>query len=172
MIRTSRVNIGDDIVVGGRYRDIAELLESRLEFLDGKEKVIMTMQLRHGATFRQIAALTGLHEASVARLVRKISSRLLKGAFIVCLRKRDCLTKQQLAIARDSYLSRLSIPAIAKKHKCTLYHVRLVLSHLAKFIAEQYSPDSKGRVKDKTVGRTARFQTCPQAPKFIFGVTS
>ena len=89
------------------------------------------MWIRQGATFRQIAALTGLHEANVARMARKISSRLLRGAFVDCLLKSDCLTKEQLAIAGDHYLNRLSIPAIAQKHNCTLYHVRAVLSQIA-----------------------------------------
>jgi hypothetical protein len=113
------------------YRSAAEVLESRLEFLDGKEKIMMTMRVRQGATFGQIAALAGMHEASVARLVRKIRSRLLKGAFITCLRYKDLLTREQLAIARDRYVLRLSIPAIAKNHNCTLYHTRSVLSQLA-----------------------------------------
>jgi hypothetical protein len=49
------------------YLDAADALESRLEFLEGKEKILMEMRLRQGATFGQIAALTGMHQSSVAR---------------------------------------------------------------------------------------------------------
>ena len=47
---------------------------------------------------------------------------------------RYSLTDQQLAIARDRYLTRLPIPLIAKKHKCTLYRVRSVLAELANLV--------------------------------------
>ena len=136
--------VNDEAKAGfGGYRGAAEVLESRLEFLDGKEKIMMTMRVRQGATFGQIAALMGMHEASVARLVRKIRSRLLKGAFITCLKKRESLTDEQLAIARDYYVLRLSIPTIANKHNCTLYHVRMVLSQLADFIVAANIGDGK-----------------------------
>jgi len=118
----------------GNYLDAADALQSRLEFLEGKEKILMEMRLRQGATFGQIAALTGMHQSSVSRQVRKLRGRLLKGAFVVCLRNSDRLTDQQLAIARDRYLTRLPIPLIAKKHKCTLYRVRSVLAELATFV--------------------------------------
>ncbi|MDO8302107.1 MAG: hypothetical protein Q7T18_02595 [Sedimentisphaerales bacterium] len=118
----------------GGYLDAADALESRLEFLEEKEKILMEMRLRQGATFGQIAALTGMHQSSVARQVRKLRGRLLKGAFVVCLRNREYLSDQQLGIARDRYLARLPIPLIAKKHKCTLYRVRSVLSELARLV--------------------------------------
>jgi hypothetical protein len=122
-----------DAGIGG-YLDTADMLESRLEFLEGKEKILMEMRLRQGATFGQIAALTGMHEATVARTVRKLRGRLLRGAFVVCLRNKDRLTDQQLCIARDRYLTRLPIPLIAKKQKCTLYRVRTVLVELANLV--------------------------------------
>ena len=118
------------------YLDAADALESRLEFLEGKEKILMEMRVRQGATFGQIAALIGMHQSSIARQVRKLRGRLLKGAFVVCLRNRDRLNDQQLAIARDRYLARLPIPLIAKKHKCTLYRVRSVLAELASIVEE------------------------------------
>ena len=120
----------------GNYLDAADALESRLEFLEGKEKILMEMRVRQGATFGQIAALTGVHQSSVSRAVRKLRGRLLKGAFVVCLRNSERLSGRQLAIARDRYLARLPIPLIAKKHRCTLYRVRTVLAELASLVAE------------------------------------
>jgi hypothetical protein len=134
------------------YRDMAELLESRLEFLYGKEKIIMAMRIRQGATYRQIAEIVGMHPAAVARRARKISSRLLKGAFITFLRKSSCLTQEQLAIGKDYYLTGLSLPRIARNHNCTLYRVRTVLSQLASLVAQHQSPDHKGGAKDKMGG--------------------
>jgi hypothetical protein len=138
-------NVAEGII---HSRNTAELLESRLEFLDGKERVIMAMSIK-GATFRQIAALTGVHEASVARQVRKLSYRLLRGAFVECLQKRDWFTKEQLAIAKDRYLVKLPLVDIAKKRNCTLYHVRLVLSQLAQRCGSARSKHSLA------VGKTA-----------------
>jgi hypothetical protein len=128
----------------GGYLNAADMLVSRLEFLEGKERTLMELHLRRGATFGQIAALTGMHQSSVTRRVQKLRRRLLKGAFVVCLRHRERLSDEQLAIARDCYLSRLSVGLIAKKHKCTQYRVHSILEELAEIIASENSGRKNG----------------------------
>jgi hypothetical protein len=129
-IKLSKMLRHDAAARQGGYRDFNEMLEARLDFLTGREKIIMTMRVRQGAAFGQIAKLTGLHEATVARMVRKITAQLLKGTFAHCLRNSKHLTSLQLAIARDHFLAGLPLRSIARKNNCTLYHVRAVLAQL------------------------------------------
>ncbi|MHC4572498.1 MAG: hypothetical protein ACYS0C_10545, partial [Planctomycetota bacterium] len=42
------------------YRDRIDLLRSRVSLLAGKDKLLMTMYLENGNSFRQMARLTGV----------------------------------------------------------------------------------------------------------------
>jgi CRP-like cAMP-binding protein len=140
MLTKKQLNTESKSTVG--FRDFYELLESRLEFLEGRDRQIMTMRIRQGASFGQIAILTNSHESTIARAIRRLSARLLTGAFIDCLRNKNRLTDEQLAIARDRFLLKLPFKTIAKKQNCTLYHVRLIVEQITKTLAE-LNPDSR-----------------------------
>ena len=130
MLTTKQLNT--DLKVTCGFRDLAELLEHRLEFLTLRDRQIMTMWIRQGVSLHQIALLTNSHPSSVSRRVRRLSARLLRGAFIDCLRNRVHFTDEQLAIARQRFLLKLPIKTIAQNCKCTPYRVRLVLSQIHK----------------------------------------
>jgi predicted DNA-binding protein YlxM (UPF0122 family) len=101
-----------------------ELLRSRLNLLSGTDKLLMTMYIEHGNSFRQIARIRGVTETSIARRIRGIAKRLTDGPYIDCLRSRDKLTSCQLAIAKDYYLLGLSMRRIAAKRQWSYYRVR------------------------------------------------
>jgi len=65
-----------------RHRDQIDLLRSRLNLLNGKDKVMMTMYLENGNSFRQIARLTSVSEARIARRIRGLTKRLIDGQYI------------------------------------------------------------------------------------------
>ncbi len=113
-----------------RHRDENNLLQSRLNLLDGKDKVLMSMYLENGNSFRQIARLTGISEARIARRIHGLIKRLIDGQFIVCLRNRDKFTPEQLAIAKDYFLIGLSISKIATKRHWSCYHVRRTIKKI------------------------------------------
>jgi predicted DNA-binding protein YlxM (UPF0122 family) len=118
-------NIAEQIInVKDLRRDGIELLRGRLSLLSGTDKLLMTMYIKHGNSIRQIARIRGATETSIARRIRAISKRLADGPFIECLRCRDRLTSQQLAIAKDYYLMGLSIRRIAAKRRWSYYRVR------------------------------------------------
>jgi len=107
-----------------RRRDELDLLRSRLHLLNGKEKVLMTMYLENGSSFRQIARLTGISDTSIARRINRLTKRLIDGQYIACLRNRDKFTRDQMTIAKDYFLVGLSMKEIALKRRWSRYHVR------------------------------------------------
>jgi len=101
-----------------------ELLRSRLNLLSGTDKLLMTMYIEHGNSFRQIARIRGVTETTIGRKIRAIAMRLTDGPYIDCLRNRDKLTCCQLSIAKDYFLLGLSIRRIAVKRQTSYYRVR------------------------------------------------
>ena len=110
-----------------RRRDGLDLLRSRLHLLNGKEKVLMTMYLENGSSFRQIARLTGVSDTSIARRINRLTKRLMDGQYIVCLRNRDKFTRNQMTIAKDYFMAGLSMKEIAVKRRRSRYHVRKII---------------------------------------------
>lgn len=122
-------------VANSSYRDRIDLLRSRIGLLAGKDKLLLTMHLENGNSFRQIARLVGVNEASIGRRIRKIMRRLIDGEYITCLRNREKFTEAELAIARDYFLQRESIRKIAEKQELTYYAVRKSIGRIKKVLA-------------------------------------
>lgn len=117
-------------VANSTYRDRIDLLRSRIGMLVGKDKLLLTMHLENGNSFRQIAQLVGVNEASIARRIHKITKRLIDGEYITCLRNRDKFSEEELVIAKDYFLLGLSIRKIAIKRDATYYRVRKIISQI------------------------------------------
>lgn len=108
-------------------RDRIDVLRSRVGLLEGKDKLLMTLYLENGNTFRQMARLAGVNEASISKKVYKIIKRLMDGQYITCLRNRDKLSEVELAVAKDYFLLGLALRKIGQKRKRTYYGVRKVM---------------------------------------------
>ena len=117
-----------------RHRDQIDLLRSRLNLLNGKDKVMMTMYLENGNSFRQIARLTGVSEARIARRIRGLTKRLIDGQYIVCLRNRNKFSKAQMTIAKNYFLTGLSMKKIAVKRHRSYYHVHQTIKDIQKIL--------------------------------------
>ena len=115
-------------------RDEIDLLRSRLVLLDIKDKVLMTMYLENGNSFRQIARLLGVSEATISRRVRALSRRLTDGVYIDCLRNRRLFTKQQMDVAKDYFLTGLSMRQIAANRACNYHEVRDTLREMRRTV--------------------------------------
>ncbi len=117
-----------------KYRDRIDLLRGRANMLTGKDKLLMTMYLKNGNSFRQIARLAGVSEAAIGRRIRKITKRLLNGEYITCLRSRDEFTKTEMDIAKDYFLLGLSIRKIVAERHCSYYLVRETLKKIQQLV--------------------------------------
>jgi len=122
------------------YRDIIDMLRSRLNLLTGKDKLLMTMYLECGNSFRQMARLSGVNDTIIARRIRRLTKRLTEGEYISCLRNRTRLTAAEMAIARDYFLMGLSIKKIAAQRRLTYYRVSRTLKRIRQVISatQQY----------------------------------
>jgi len=116
------------------YRDKLELLRSRVGLLVGKDKLLMTMHLENGNSFRQMARLAGVSEASIARKIRRLTERLLDGKYVMCLRNRDKFNRIELAIAKDYFLLGLSQRKIASEHNCSFHQIRKIIKKIREIV--------------------------------------
>lgn len=122
------------LTVKNAYRDRIDLLRSRVSLLVGKDRLLMTMYLENGNTFRQMARLAGVNEASIARRIRKVTKRLVDGEYITCLRNRDKFTKTEMAVAKDYFLVGLSQRKIAVKRNCSICRVQKILKGIQRLV--------------------------------------
>ena len=117
-----------------RCRDRIDMLKSRVELLTGKDRLLMTMYLKYGNTFYQMARLTGVNEANVARRIYRVTKRLIDGEYITCLRNRDKFSEAEMTVAKDYFLRGLSIKKIAGRRKLSYYRVREILKKIQSLI--------------------------------------
>jgi predicted DNA-binding protein YlxM (UPF0122 family) len=115
-------------------RDRIDLLRRRVYLLAGKDRLLMTMYLENGNSFRQMARLAGVNETSIARRIYKITKRLIDGEYITCLRNRNKFSKVEMDTARDYFLLGLSIKKISIKERLTYYKVRQTLKKIQSLI--------------------------------------
>lgn len=107
--------------------DWIELLKGRVGLLTGRDKVLMTMYLKNGNTFYQMAKLTGVDASTIARRIHRIAKRLIDGEYIYCLRNRDKLSEKEINIAGDYFLKGFSMKKIARRRRLTYYRVYITL---------------------------------------------
>lgn len=119
------------------YRDRIELLRIRISLLAGTDRVLMTMYLEHGNSFRQISKLTGINESNVARRIYKITKRLMDGSFICCLRNRDRLTSVEMKIAKAYFINGMSMAKISETKNLSYYKVRKAMRKIEAIVVEE-----------------------------------
>ena len=129
-------NISQSAVEARRqYRDRIDLLRSRVDLLSGKDKLLMTMYLKNGNSFRQMARLAGVNETTISRRIYRVTKRLVNGVYITCLRNRSKFSGVELLIAKDYFLEGLSIKKIAVKEGCSYYRVRETLKKIQRLVS-------------------------------------
>ncbi|MBN1806383.1 MAG: sigma-70 family RNA polymerase sigma factor [Sedimentisphaerales bacterium] len=124
-MKTIHNNVTQESIDGKTItRSQIELLRSRLDLLCGKDKFLMTLYLEDGYSIFQISKLTDIAEAKIKRRIDNIIKRLISGRYIECLHNRSKFKQGQMAIAKDYFLTGLSIREIAYKRNWSIYKVR------------------------------------------------
>ena len=111
-----------------------ELLRGRLKLLAGRDRVLMTMYMENGNSIRQIARLLGVTESKITRRIRCLTRRLIDSEYIECLRARDKFYEHQLRIAKDYFLTGMSVEKVARKRRCSCYQVRKTLHEIQSLV--------------------------------------
>ena len=88
------------------------------------------MYLDNGNTFRQMAQVAGVNEATVARRINRLIKRLLDGEYITCLRNHRQFTQQEMNVAKRYFLRGESMRKVAAKEGVTYYQVRQTLKKI------------------------------------------
>ena len=124
-------NLPESVVKGrDERRGRVELLVSRLGLLSGMDRLIMTMYLVNGNSFRQIAQLMGVNESNVSRRIRRLIRRISDGEYMVCLRNRGRFSREEMEIAREYFLLGWSMKRIARERGMTFYRVRKMVKRI------------------------------------------
>lgn len=136
-MKTIHSNISqNDLDNKKKNRAQIDLLRSRLYLLDKDDRLLMTVYLENGNNTRQISRLTGLSRKSIVRRINILTTRLLGGGFLTCLRNRPKFNKHQIAVARDYFLTGLSIKKIAIKRRRSRYCVTETIKKIKSILKE------------------------------------
>jgi DNA-directed RNA polymerase specialized sigma subunit len=115
-----------------QLRNAVESLCEKAEHLAEPDRTLVRMYLNHENSFRQMAQLLGVSEATVARRVKKIISRISNRHIEDVLAQSCTLSRRQKKIARDYFLRGLNVKKIAHKYKMTYYNTRRTINLLRK----------------------------------------
>lgn len=133
------------------YRDRIELLRSRVGLLSGKDRLLMTMYLENGNSFRQIARLADVNEANIARKIRRLIERLTANEYVTCLRNRRQFTRNELLVAKDHFIKGWSLRKIAAKRRCTYYQARKIVKKVERLAEAAENKTTRGRDRHANV---------------------
>jgi len=108
--------------------DILEQMPGRIEMLNDHDRAFVNLMLA-GQKFNTIAHAAGVHGATIARRLKKITARMTDNNFVNALSEKN-LTVQQMQILRDFFVDGLSMFRIAVRNNFSYYKVRqLVKKH-------------------------------------------
>ena len=130
----SKEESSDEFSEASVFADEIDLLRSRAQILNGKDKALMKMYFEKGSSFRQIAKLAGVNEVTISRRIHKLTRRLVNGEYISFVRNRRGFNLQEQAIARDHYVMGLGQKQIAEKRNTSVYRVRKVQEKIHRLI--------------------------------------
>jgi transposase len=117
-------------------REKIEILRLRADLLEGTDRVLMTMYLENGNTFRQMAQLMGVSESTVERQIHKLTERLIDGEYVTCVRNRQMFNQAEIEIAKDYFLNGLSIRKVARKRHWSFYTVRRIIRKIEAIVRQ------------------------------------
>lgn len=113
-------------------RTDAEKILQRAQQLPEPDRTVVTMYLQNANSFRQIAQLTGLSEATVARHIREILTTLSDEKLHTVLTSSRFLSRRQRKIVRDYFFGGLTVSSIARKYRMSYYNARRIISIVRK----------------------------------------
>jgi DNA-binding Lrp family transcriptional regulator len=121
--------------------DLLEQSPGRIEMLNERNRAFVNLMLTW-QNFRTIATAAGVHEATIARRLKKIAARITNNTFVCALSQRN-LTPQKMQILRDYFVDGFSMFTIAAKNHVGYHNVRnLIKEHLADMQSQTNSASS------------------------------
>lgn len=109
-----------------------ELYRTRFELLSEPDRLLVTMFLDNGNSYRQISKLLGVSVSTVSRRIEKITNRLTSENFNSVLRCRDRLAAVHFELAKDYFVRGIPIRTLSGKYKTSFYRVWKILKNIKK----------------------------------------
>jgi len=103
-------------------RSSIEQLAEKIDLLEGRDKVIMTMYLDQGFSMSEIARLVGISASSMTRRIKKIARRLVLAE--VCFNNRYIFETRELEVICYHLLRGVSLKKSASRCGCSYYLAR------------------------------------------------
>ena len=119
-----------------RYRKSIGTLRRRVALLEGEDAILMKMFLESGASYRQMSRLLGINEATLARRIRTVTTRLVSGQYLDCLRHRRKLSSMELKVAKDYYLEGLPIKSVSLRRSWSFYRIAGTIGKIRRLLGE------------------------------------
>ena len=136
-MKTIHTNVPQDrLEEKKKNRAQIDVLRSRLDLLDGKDRLLMTLYLENGYSIFKISKVTELCQSSIARRIKRLTKKLTEGRYITCLRNSEKFNRYQMVIAKDYFLKGLSMREITKKRRRSLYNIRETISKIKSILNE------------------------------------
>jgi hypothetical protein len=133
-------------------KEFSNLICSRLDWLQGRDRILVEMVYDRGFSYRTVAELTGMRPSSICRRARTLIRRLLSREYQICLLRRNQLSFLQLCIARERFVLGMSRSDIALRHRISLYSVDQHLQHLANLTGKFAAAPAKNHTEPMKEG--------------------
>lgn len=102
-----------------------EKIPGRVELLNDKDRAFINLFLA-SQNFRNIASAAEVHEATIARRIKKIVQRISSNEFVKAISDRN-LTPVKRKILREHFIDGMPMIKIAKKNKISYCQVRKLI---------------------------------------------
>ena len=105
---------------------IFEKLATRVDMLPVQQRTFVRLFQSTGK-YRPIAKMAGVHEANIARRLKKIAERISSNNFIAALSQNGSLPCETMEILKDYFVADLPMIRIAKNRNISCYKVRKII---------------------------------------------
>ncbi len=109
----------------------SDVIYARMDWLEDADRQLLGIFMNTNATYKQMATLAGVNEATIARRVARIAKRLLDSNYPNIIRNAHHFTPLQMQIARGYYIEGKSENHIAEEMQCSRYFVRKTLGQIS-----------------------------------------
>jgi len=144
-VRRVRVNL-DRVCKGGSevslrcyrriFSDRVDILSSRADILNDKDRALLRMYLKNGLSFHQIALVAGANQSTISRRIYKLTDKLVDGEYITILRNRERFSPKEIAVARDYFIDGMTQKQISAKWGMSMHSTRKILHEIKEAVAE------------------------------------
>ena len=106
--------------------NLFEKLSARIDMLPKPQKTFVRLFM-NSQKYRPIAKTAGVHEATIARRLKKIAIRISNNNFITALSGENHLPPEKMEILKDYFVTNLAMIRIAKNRNMSCYKVRKII---------------------------------------------